>query len=337
MSFFKTTDIGIDLGTASVLIYCKDKGIVLREPSVAAIDRDTGAVVGVGYEAQRMIGRTPSHIEAIRPLRDGVISNDIVTLQMLDLFLRKWTGKKRLGKHRIMVCVPSGVTDVERRAVRRVALDLGAKEVFTIEEPIAAAIGAGMDIAQPYGSLIVDIGGGTADIAVVSMGQCVVSESLKVAGDRMNDAIVRFLRRKHNLLIGERTAELLKINIGTAYPRSETLYTEVMGRNLLTGLPKSIQISSEDIRFAIEEELNLLIQGIHKVLEQTPPELAGDILDSGNLLTGGGSLLFGLDKLFSENFHLNCYVAEDAISCVALGTGMCLDHMDSYDPEMFDY
>lgn len=324
---FRPVDVGIDLGTASVLIFCKGKGIVLREPSVAAVDKDTGMIKGVGYEAQRMIGRTPSNISAIRPLKDGVISNDLITFKMLQMFILKWKGKRSLKNARVMVCVPSGVTDVEQRAVKKVAYDLGAKEVFVIEEPRAAAIGAGLDISQPRGCMVVDIGGGTTDIAVISMGQCVVSASLKIAGDTMDDAIVRYIKRKHNLLIGERTAELLKINIGTAYPRTETLYTEINGRNLLTGLPKTITISSEEIRESLADSLASLVQGVHSVLEKTPPELAADIYVNGLCMTGGGSLLFGLDKLFTETFCINCYISEDPLSCVALGAGSCLEHL----------
>lgn len=328
MFFGKTTDIGIDLGTASVLIYCKGKGIVLREPSVAAVDKITGAVTGVGYEAQRMIGRTPGNITAVRPLRNGVISDFGVTLEMLRLFIKKWAGKQRFHNMRMVVCVPSGVTEVEKRAVLDAAREIGAKEVHIIEEPRAAALGAGLDIGQPRGYMVVDIGSGTTDIAVISLGRCVISESVKIAGDKMDEAIVKYIKRKHNLLIGERTAELLKINIGTAYPRSELLCTEIMGRNLLTGLPKSVTVTSEEIQIALEDCVQELIQGVHRVLEQTPPELSADILDSGICMTGGGAMLFGLDKLFSEHFHLNCYVADDAVSCVALGTGICLDNLD---------
>lgn len=334
--FNRSVDIGIDLGTANVLIYCKGKGIVLREPSVAAVDKGTGAVKGVGIEAQRMLGRTPGNIIAVRPLRNGVISDDMVTLKMLQMFILKWRGRKSLKNARVMVCVPSGATDVEQRAVKKVAYDLGAKEVFVIEEPRAAAIGAGIDVSRPRGSMIVDIGGGTTDIAVISMGQCVISSSLKIAGDKMDEAIVRYIKRKHNLLIGERTAELLKINIGTAFPRSETLYTEINGRNLLTGLPKTITVSSEEMRLAMSENLNTLVQGVHSVLERTPPELAADIYVNGICMTGGGSLLFGLDKLFSETFHVNCYIAEDPLSCVALGAGACLDHLAGGDVYMDD-
>ena len=336
LNFYRSVDVGIDLGTASVLIYCKGKGIVLREPAVAAVDRNTGQIKGVGIEAQRMLGRTPGNIEAVRPLKNGVISDDAITLKMLQMFILKWRKRKSLKNARVMVCVPSGITDVEQRAVKKVAYDLGAKEVFVLEEPRAAAIGAGLDISQPRGCMVVDIGGGTTDIAVISMGQCVVSASLKVAGDKMDDVVVRYIKKKHNLLIGERTAELIKINIGTAFPRSETLYTEVNGRNLLTGLPKTITVSSEEIRQALSENINSLMQGVHSVLEKTPPELAADIYVNGICMTGGGSLLFGLDKLFSETFRVNCYIADDPLSCVALGAGVCLDQLSSSDDPYLD-
>ena len=336
LNFYRSVDVGIDLGTASVLIYCKGKGIVLREPAVAAVDRNTGQIKGVGIEAQRMLGRTPGNIEAVRPLKNGVISDDAITLKMLQMFILKWRKRKSLKNARVMVCVPSGITDVEQRAVKKVAYDLGAKEVFVLEEPRAAAIGAGLDISQPRGCMVVDIGGGTTDIAVISMGQCVVSASLKVAGDKMDDAVVRYIKKKHNLLIGERTAELIKINIGTAFPRSETLYTEVNGRNLLTGLPKTITVSSEEIRQALSENINSLMQGVHSVLEKTHPELAADIYVNGICMTGGGSLLFGLDKLFSETFRVNCYIADDPLSCVALGAGVCLDQLSSSDDPYLD-
>lgn len=326
-NWFKSVDIGIDLGTSSVLIYCKGRGIVLREPAVAAVEKGTNEVKGVGIEAQRMLGRTPGNIIAVRPLKNGVISDDMVTLKMLQMFILKWRGRKSLKNARVMVCVPSGVTDVEERAVKKVAYDLGAKEVFVLEEPRAAAIGAGLDISQPRGCMVVDIGGGTTDIAVISMGKCVISTSLKVAGDKMDEAVVRYIKKKHNLLIGERTAELIKMNIGTAYPRTETLYTQVNGRNLLTGLPKTVTVSSEEIRQALSENINSLMQGVHSVLEKTPPELAADIYVNGICMTGGGSLLFGLDKLFSETFRVNCYISDDPLSCVALGAGVCLEHL----------
>jgi len=337
--FFKRQDVGIDLGTATVLIYVKGKGIVLREPSVVAQNIETGEILGVGYDAQKMLGRAPGNISVIRPLRDGVISDYEVTLTMLKIFMKKALPKRSLFHPRVMICVPSGVTDVEQRAVRAAAHDLKAKQVHVIEEPLAAAIGANIDIFRPCGNMVVDIGGGTTDIAILSLGSSVISESLKIAGDKMDEAIVKYMKKKNNLLIGERTAEMLKINIGTAYPRSETLYTDVMGRNLLTGLPKSITVSSEDIREALTENLDMIINAIYRVLDATPPELAADIFDNGIVLTGGGSLLFGLDKLLSNTFKLNCYVADDAISCVALGTGKCLDNIQYSDPEssVYDY
>ena len=331
--FFKRQDIAIDLGTATVLIYVKGKGIVLREPSVVAVENETNLVQGVGFEAQKMLGRAPESISVVRPLRDGVISDCDITQEMLQLFMKKALPKRSLFRPRIIICVPSGVTDVERRSVMGAAQRLGAKSTYIMEEPLAAAIGADLDIFKPHGSMIVDIGGGTTDIAILSLGACVISTSLKVAGNKMDDTIVKYMRRKHNLLIGERTAEMLKINIGTAWPRNEILYSEVMGRNLLTGLPKSIEVSSEEIREALEECFSLIIAEIHKVLDDTPPELAADIVESGIVLTGGGALLFGLDKLISSAFGLNCYVAEDAVSCVALGAGKCLDNLDYADPE----
>lgn len=336
---FKRDDIGIDLGTATVLIYVKGKGIVLREPSVVAQNTETGEVLGVGYDAQKMLGRAPGNISVIRPLRDGVISDYNVTITMLKNFMKKALPHRSLLRPRVVICVPSGVTDVEQRAVRQAADDLKVKQVHVIEEPRAAAIGANMDISRPYGNMVVDIGGGTTDIAVLSMGDCVISESLKIAGDKMDEAIVKYMKRKNNLLIGDRTAEMLKINIGTAYPRSETLYTDVMGRNLLTGLPKNITVSSEEIREALGECLDMIINGIYRVLDATPPELAADIYDNGIVLTGGGSLLFGLDKLLTNTFKLNCYVAEDAISCVALGAGKFLDNLQYSNPEssVYDY
>jgi len=336
---FKRQDVGIDLGTATVLIYVKGRGIVLREPSVVAWDNNTKEIRGVGYDAQKMLGRAPGNVSVMRPLRDGVISDYLVTLDMLQLFLKKALPKRTFFHPRVMVCVPSGVTEVEQRAVREAVYKLGAKQVYVIEEPLAAAIGANIDIFRPCGNMVVDIGGGTTDIAVLSLGSSVVSESIKCAGDKMDEAIVKYMKKKNNLLIGERTAEMLKINIGTAYPRSETLYTDVMGRNLLTGLPKSITVSSEDIREALTECLDTIINSIYRVLDTTPPELAADIYDNGILLTGGGSLLFGLDKLLTNTFKLNCYVAEDAISCVALGTGKCLDNLDFSDPNssVYDY
>ena len=328
---FKRHDIAIDLGTATVLIYIKDKGIVLREPSVVALDTETGTVQGVGFEAQRMLGRAPERISVVRPLKDGVISDCDITQAMLEMFMKKVLPHRGLFRPRIIMCVPSGVTDVEQRSVLGAAQRLGAKFSYVMEESRAAAIGANIDINKPHGSMIVDIGGGTTDIALLSLGSSVISRSVKVAGNKMDDDIVKYMRRKHNLLIGERTAEMLKINIGSAWPRSEPLTYEVMGRNLLTGLPKSIEVSSEEISESLQDSFDRILAAIHSVLDEAPPELAADIIESGIVLTGGGSLMLGLDKLISSNFGVNCYVADDAPSCVALGAGKCLDNLDYLD------
>lgn len=334
---FGTQDIGIDLGTASVLVYIKGKGIVLREPSVVAIDRNSGRILDVGDEARKMLGRTPGNIVAIRPLRDGVISDYDVTERMLRYFIRKVVGKRVFFKPRVVVCVPSGVTEVEKRSVIDATIDAGARYTQLIEEPIAAAIGAGLDISRPYGSMVVDVGGGTTDIAVISLGSAVVSDSIKIAGDKFDDAIIRYMRKKHNLLVGERTAEELKINIGAAYPRKEVLYMEVTGRNLISGLPKTTRVSSDEMMEALEEPVLTILETVHSVLERTPPELAADIYDRGIVMTGGGALLFGLDRLIQDHIKVPCYIAEDAISCVAIGTGRALENIDAMSAAIFDY
>ena len=323
-------DIGIDLGTATVLVYIKGKGIVLREPSVVALDKNTNKLLAVGEEARRMLGRTPGNIVAIRPLKDGVISDYDITERMLKYFINKVCGKKafRMFKPRIMVCVPSGVTEVERRAVIDAAMQAGARKTYLIEEPIAAAIGAGIDISKACGSMVVDVGGGTTDIAVISLGGIVVSSSIKIAGDKFDEAIVRYMRKKHNIMIGERTAEELKINIGTAYPRVQEVSMEVRGRNLVTGLPMTITVNSTEMMEALEESVSSIVEAVHSVLERTPPELAADISDRGIVMTGGGSLLYGLDKLLQERTGINVIIAEDAVSCVALGTGEALNNLE---------
>ena len=323
-------DIGIDLGTATVLIYVKGRGIVLREPSVVAVNTKSGKVMAVGEEAHMMLGRTPGMIEAIRPLRDGVISDFKVTEVMLREFIRRVLtgGLSRYFKPRIMVCVPSIITPVEQRAVEDACRNAGAKDVFIIQEPIAAAIGAGIDISKPCGSMIVDIGGGTADIAVISLYQPVVAHSIKVAGDRFDEAIVKFVRRRHNILIGERTAEELKIHIGCAYPREEELTMEVRGRNLITGLPSTVPITSTEMLEALEEPVAQIFEAIHSVLERTPPELMADISQRGIVLTGGGALLYGLDKMLATKIGIDVVVADDAISCVAIGTGRALNILE---------
>jgi len=320
-------NIGIDLGTATVLIYVKGKGIVLKEPSVAAIDKVSGKVYAVGSDAQKMIGRTPGNIVAIRPLRDGVISDYDTTEKMLKDFLSK-VNFSRFFKPNIVICVPSGVTEVEERAVLDVALQAGAKRAYVIEEPIAAAIGAGIDIAEPNGNMIVDIGGGTTDIAVISLGGVVVSNSIKIAGDTFDDAIIKYIRKKYNILIGERTAEEIKTNIGCVYPLEETLKISIKGRNLISGLPNSLELSSDEIIEALSEAANTIADAIHNVLERTPPELVGDIATNGIMLTGGGALMQGFDKLIESKTGIKAIIAEDPTTCVAIGTGVSLESMD---------
>ena len=314
-------DIGIDLGTASILVYIKGKGVVLKEPSVVAFDRDTNKIKAIGEEARLMLGRTPGNIVAVRPLRQGVISDYTVTEKMLKHFIQKAVGKKSFRKPRIAVCVPSGVTEVEKKAVEDATYQAGAREVAIIEEPIAAAIGAGIDISRPCGNMIVDIGGGTTDIAVISLGGTVVSTSIKIAGDDFDEAIVRFMRKKHNLLIGERTAEDIKIKVGTCYPKDAVETLDVRGRNLVTGLPKTVTVTSTETEEALRETTAQIVEAVHSVLEKTPPELAADIADRGIVLTGGGSLIRGLDELIESKTGINTMVAEDPMTCVAIGTG----------------
>jgi len=323
-------DIGIDLGTATVIAFVKGKGIVLREPSVVAVDSNTGDVLAVGKEARRMLGRTPGNITATRPLREGVISNYTVTEKMLKYFITK-IGGKTLFSPRIMICIPSQVTEVEKRAVIDAATQAGARKVYLIEEPIAAAIGAGIDISKPCGNMVVDIGGGTTDIAVISLGGPVVHTSLKVAGDKFDEAIVKYIKKKHNMMIGERTAEELKVNIGCVYPKIQDLEMDIRGRDLLTGLPKTITVYSSEMLEALMEPAMAIVDAVHSVLERTPPELAADISDKGIYMTGGGCLVDGLDKLLQEKTGINVMIAQDAVSCVALGTGKALDNLDSLD------
>ncbi|MDD6207382.1 MAG: rod shape-determining protein MreB [Clostridiales bacterium] len=321
------SDIGIDLGTANVLVYVKGKGVVLKEPSVVAFDRDTNKIKAIGEEARLMLGRTPGNIVAVRPLRQGVISDYTVTEKMLKYFIQKAGGKQRIRKPRIAVCVPSGVTEVEKKAVEDATYQAGARQVVIIEEPIAAAIGAGIDIARPCGNMIVDIGGGTSDIAVISLGGTVVSTSIKIAGDDFDEAIVRYMRKKHNLLIGERTAEEIKIKIGSAYHRPEEETLDVRGRNLVTGLPKTITVTSSETEEALREATSQIVEAVHSVLEKTPPELAADIADRGIVLTGGGSLLDGLEELIEEKTGINTMTAEDPMTAVAVGTGKFVEFL----------
>lgn len=320
-------DIGIDLGTASVLVYIKGKGVVLNEPSVVAIDKNTGRLLKVGAEAQAMLGRTPGNIVAIRPLRDGVISDYDMTERMLKEFIRKVTGGFHLFPPRIMVCVPSGITEVEERAVIDAGRQAGARRVYLIEEPVAAAIGAGIDITKPDGHMVVDIGGGTSDIAVISLSGVVESASIKVAGDQFNASVVKYMRRKHNILIGERTAEQMKMEIGCVYPKEEEATIEIKGRCLMTGLPKTITVNSTEMMEAFEEPVERILEAVHNVLERTPPELVADISNNGIVMTGGGSLVDGFDKLITARTGIHTVVAEDAISCVAEGTGKSLDSL----------
>lgn len=320
-------DMGIDLGTASILVYVKGKGVVLKEPSVVAFDRDTNRIKAIGEEARLMLGRTPGNIVAVRPLRQGVISDYTVTEKMLKYFIQKAVGKQRFRKPLISICVPSQVTEVERKAVEDAAFQAGARDVKIIEEPIAAAIGAGIDIARPCGNMIVDIGGGTSDIAVISLGGTVVSASIKIAGDDFDDAIVRYMRKKHNLLIGERTAEDIKIRIGSAYPRPESVTVDVRGRNLVTGLPKTITVTSEETEEALKDTTSQIVEAVHSVLEKTPPELAADIADRGIVLTGGGSLLYGLEELIESKTGITTMTAEDPMTAVAIGTGRYVEFL----------
>ena len=320
-------DIGIDLGTASILVYVKGKGVVLKEPSVVAFDRDTNRIKAIGEEARLMLGRTPGNIVAVRPLRQGVISDYTVTEKMLKYFIQKAVGKQRFRKPLISICVPSQVTEVERKAVEDAAFQAGARDVKIIEEPIAAAIGAGIDIARPCGNMIVDIGGCTSDIAVISLGGTVVSASIKIAGDDFDDAIVRYMRKKHNLLIGERTAEDIKIRIGSAYPRPESVTVDVRGRNLVTGLPKTITVTSEETEEALKDTTSQIVEAVHSVLEKTPPELAADIADRGIVLTGGGSLLYGLEELIESKTGITTMTAEDPMTAVAIGTGRYVEFL----------
>ncbi|HHX36911.1 MAG TPA: rod shape-determining protein [Clostridiaceae bacterium] len=329
-------NIGIDLGTATVLIYIKGRGVVLNEPSVVAVNSRTGRILAVGHAANEMVGRTPDVVEAIRPLRDGVISDFKVTEIMLKTFINRVNSGflNSLFKPTMVVCIPSVITPVEQRAVEDACKHAGARDVFLIREPIAAAIGAGIDITLPVGSMIVDIGGGTTDIAVISMCEPVIDASLKVAGDRFDEYIIRHLRRKHNILIGDKTAEQLKIKIGCAYPREEELTMEVRGRNIVTGLPSSVVVSSTDMLEALEEPVADIFEAVHGVLERTPPELMSDLTDRGVVLTGGGSKLYGIARMLESKIGISVVVADNPESCVAVGTGRALLMMDKFPSMM---
>ena len=323
-------DIGIDLGTASVLVYVKGKGVVLNEPSVVAMDKTTGKLLKVGGDAQAMLGRTPGNIVAIRPLREGVISDYDMTERMLKEFIRKVSGSfHHIFKPRVIICVPSGITEVEERAVVDAGIQAGARRVYLIEEPVAAAIGAGIDISKPDGHMVVDIGGGTSDIAVISLSGVVESASIKVAGDQFNESIVKYMRRKHNVLVGERTAELMKMEIGCVFPKEQETSIEIKGRCLMTGLPKVITVTSTEMLEAFEEPVERILEAVHGVLERTPPELVADISNNGIVMTGGGSLVDGFGRLIEARTGIHTMVAEDAISCVAEGTGKSLDSLNA--------
>ncbi len=320
-------DIGIDLGTASCLVYVKGKGIVLTEPSVVAVDLESDEIIAFGREAQMMIGRTPENIITVRPLRDGVISQYDRTLEMLQYFLRRACGPLLIPP-RVVICVPSGITEVEERAVEDAVRNAGARAAYLIEEPVAAAIGAGIDISAPSGNMVVDIGGGTTDIAVISLEGVVVSESIKVAGDKFDEAIIRYVRQKYNILIGERTAESIKIRLGTVFKPARLEQMDVKGRCLAQGLPKYVTLNNYEMLEALLGPITAIIDAICQVIERTPPELVADIINNGIVMTGGGSLLRGFDKLITDLTGIHTYVAKDAISCVAIGTGKALDHIN---------
>lgn len=334
---FSGRDMGIDLGTANTLVFVKDRGIVVREPSVVAMDTYTQEIKAVGNEAKQMLGRTPGNIVAIRPMKDGVIADYNATSIMIEYFIRQAQDRKLYFplKPNVMVCIPSGVTPVEKRAVEEATLRAGAKEAYTIEEPFAAAIGAGLPVWEATGSMVVDIGGGTTEVAVISLGGIVTSKSLRVAGDKMDEAIIQYIKRKYNLLIGERTAEALKLEIGSALPPDEENYKEIKGRDLITGLPKNLEITSREIVEALSETVDAIVESVKQTLDQTPPELAADILDRGIMLTGGGALLRKLDQRLSEETHMPVVVAENPLDCVAMGTGAALENIHLFTPKTF--
>jgi rod shape-determining protein MreB len=329
MGFFGISkDMGIDLGTANTLIYVKGKGILLREPSVVAINCDTKKVLAVGLEAKQMIGRTPGNIVAIRPLKDGVIADFDVTQTMLKKFIEKISPKSAFTSPRIVVCFPSGVTEVEKRAIDEATKQAGAREVLLMEEPMAAAIGAGLPVNEPTGSMIVDIGGGTTEVAVISLGGIVTSKSLRVAGDELDQSIISYIKREYNLAIGERTSEAVKMELGSAFPSENESTMQIKGRDLITGLPKIVDITESEVREALKEPVSAIIEAIKTTLEKTPPELAADIMDKGIMLAGGGALLKGLDKLINHETHMPVHIAESPLDCVALGAGKALDNVD---------
>lgn len=326
---FLARDIGIDLGTANTLVHVKGKGIVIREPSVVAINKNTRTILAVGDDAKSMIGRTPGDIVAIRPMKDGVIADYDITQSMLKHFIKRAINSGIMSKPRVVICVPSGVTEVEKRAVEEATLQAGAKEAYLIEEPMAAAIGSNLPVEEPTGSMIVDVGGGTSEVAVISLGGIVTSKSLRIAGDEFDEAIVHFVKKEYSLMIGERSAEMIKVKVGNAYPKPKEEFIEVRGRDLITGLPKNITVSSGEINEALKEPINSIVDSIKFTLEKTPPELASDIMDKGIMLAGGGALLSGLDKLIREETGMPVTIAENPLDCVAAGAGKVLDEIET--------
>jgi len=330
MNIFDSGSVGVDLGTSNVRIYKKGKGIVLNEPAVIAVDKNNGVILAVGEEARLMLGRTPRNIIAVRPLKDGVIANFHDTERMLKYFLKKVQGGKSFFKPKAVVCVPSGVTHVEKRSVVQASKDAGMQHAYLMKEPLAAAIGAGINVSAPFGNMIIDISAGTADVAVISLGSIVVSDSVKVAGDKFNEAIIQYVQKTHNMLIGASTAEQIKISVGAATDQIEEISMQVSGRNLISGLPKTIDISTNETVKALEDPLNVMTNMLLTVLEQVPPELSSDISESGICITGGGALLRGIDTLIAQKTGLKSWVAEDPMSCVAIGAGTALDNIDIY-------
>jgi len=328
MSIF-SRDIGIDLGTANTLVHLKGKGIVVREPSVVAINKKSNDILAVGDAAKEMIGRTPGNIIAIRPMKDGVIADFDITQAMLKYFIKKAFSKGVIGKPRVVICVPSGVTEVEKRAVEEASLAAGAKEAYLIEEPMAAAIGANLPVEEPSGSMVVDIGGGTSEVAVISLGGIVTSKSLRIAGDELDESIVHYVKKEYNLMIGERTAEEIKMTIGAAYPKPKEESMEIRGRDLISGLPKNITITSTEVADALREPINSIVDSIKYTLEKTPPELAADIMDRGIMLTGGGALLSGLDRLIRGDTGMPVTIAENPLDCVVMGSGKVLEEIET--------
>jgi rod shape-determining protein MreB len=322
-------DMAVDLGTANTLVYVRGRGIVLNEPSVVAINTKSGAILAVGSEAKRMIGRTPAHIVAIRPLKDGVIADFDVTEKMLRYFIQKVHRRSFLAKPRVVVCVPSGITGVEQRAVEEATISAGARSAYIIEEPMAAAIGAGLPVHEPTGNMVVDIGGGTTEVAVVSLGGIVTSQSIRIGGDELDESIINYIKKEYSLMLGERTAEEIKMAIASAFPMPEEAQAEIRGRDLVTGLPKTIVVSAEEIRRAIEEPVNAIVDAVKNTLDKTPPELASDIMDKGIVLAGGGSLLKGLDERLKHETGMPIHVAEDPLFAVAIGSGKCLEEFEA--------